>query len=436
MAGTWKQQVAGMRELGSTTTARRGWMLLVVLAGLLAFTAVALAKHAGEFDRSFNHGGVATSRPAGHRGVAWAVALGKKDKPVVAGSSGAASAGFGVVRYTRKGKVDSSFGSNGVQTIFNQTGKATACAVDVAKGGAVVAAGQSCQGTVCHMAIAKYDSSGQLDQGFGNDGRVELSFGTDYSLATGVKFRPDGKILAVGSTCVATKDCDFALVQLLPTGDPDPQFGAGDGKVVTSFQDKAGDPINARATALAIDPRGRIAVSGASSFRRGVLALYKPHGHFVDSFGHDGKLVPNLPHLGGIEGLAVDAKHKIVVVGEDKKKPGARWTVARFGKHGDLDSSFGNDGEVTTGFSQDGQVSASGVAIDSKNRIVVAGIPWLSLARYQPNGHLNKSFGDHGRFTQKHIGAGFGGVTIDSHDRPVVPGAFDRGRFAVSRFLG
>jgi uncharacterized delta-60 repeat protein len=287
------------------------------------------------------------------------------------------------------------------------------------------------------MAIAKYDSSGQLDQGFGNGGRLELSFGTNDSLATGVKFTPDGKILVVGETCAATKDCDFALAQLLPNGDPDPQFGPhGDGTVVTRFQDKAGDPISAGATDVAFDSRGRFAVSGASTFRRGVLALYKPSGHLAGSFGHDGKLVPNLHHLGAIEGLAVDAKDKLVVVGEDKKKPGARWTLARFGKQGGLDSSFGKHGEVVTGFSQDGQVDPSGLAIDSKNRIVVAGIPWLSLARYQPNGHLNESFGHRGRVTQKHIGAGFGGVAIDSHDRPVVPGAFDRGRFAVSRFLG
>jgi uncharacterized delta-60 repeat protein len=435
MTGTSKQQV-GMQELGSLTTARRAWLIVAALAALFAFTSIALASHAGQFDRSFNHGGVATSRPAGHRGVAWAVALGKKDKPVVAGSSGAASAGFGVVRYTRKGAVDSSFGSNGVQTIFSATGNAAAYSVDVAKQGAVVAAGRSCQGTVCHMAIAKYDSSGQPDQGFGNDGRVELSFATDDSVATGVKFTPDDKILVVGSRCVTTKDCGFALARLLPNGDTDPQFGPnGNGEVVTSFENKSGDPITAGADGMAIDSRGRIAVGGYSSFKRGTLALYKPNGRLVRSFGHDGKVVPKLHHLGGIEGLAVDAKDKIVVAGEDKK-PGERWTVARFGKQGGVDPSFGNEGEVTTGFQQDGQVTPSGVAIDSKNRIVVAGIPWLSLARYQPNGHLNKSFGDHGRFTQKHIGAGFGGVAIDSHDRPVVPGAFDRGRFAVSRFLG
>jgi hypothetical protein len=36
----------------------------------------------------------------------------------------------------------------------------------------------------------------------------------------------------------------------------------------------------------------------------------------------------------------------------------------------------------------------------------------------------------------KHICAGFGGLAIDSHDWPIVPGFHLAGRFAISRFLG
>jgi uncharacterized delta-60 repeat protein len=407
-------------------------MIVATLAGLFAFTSVALAGNAGGPDRSFGQQGVVLSRLGGHRGYANAVAVGQKDKPVVAGVSGR---WFGVVRYTRGGKVDSSFGKDGVKTAFADTGHAYAYAVDVGKKGAVVAAGQSCHDTGCYMALARYDPKGQLDKGFGNDGLVELSFGTNDNTASAVTFTQKGRIIVAGSTCPLSGPCDFVLARLLPNGDPDPAFGSsGNGKVVTSFEDKSGDPITAKATSLAIDSRNRIAVGGYSSNRLGLLALYKPRGHVVRSFGHDGKVVKDLPHLGAIEGVATDAKDKIVAAGVDKKQPGGRWALASFGKQGGLDSSFGNDGGVVTGFPGPRNVHAVGVAIDSKDRIVVAGTPNVSLARYQPNGNLNKSFGHKGRVTRR-FGATAAAVAIDSRNRPVVAG-FNAGLFAVARFLG
>ncbi len=408
-------------------------MLVAALAGLFAFTSSALAKHAGALDRSFGGKGFVLTRPAGHRGNANAVAVGKKDKAVAAGASGG---GFGVVRYTRHGKVDSSFGGDGVKTLFGD-GNAGAFAVDVGKQGAVVAAGQVChRHTGCFFAVAKYDSKGRLDKGFGHDGRVELGFGTGDSTATSVAFTRQGKIVVAGYTCRTTVDCDFALAQLLPNGDPDPLFGSsGDGKVVTSFQDPAGDPISTKARAIAIDSRGRIALSGAPSGRWTLLALYKPRGHLVRSFGNDGKVVKDLPHMNGVEGLAADANDKIVAVGVDRGTRGGRWALARFGKDGGLDSSFGNDGSVVTGFPGPRVAAALDVAIDSRNRIVVTGPPYFSLARYQPNGKLNKSFGHDGRVT-KNIG-GASAVAIDSRNRPVVAGpALRPGLFAVARFFG
>jgi uncharacterized delta-60 repeat protein len=418
------------------TRARGSWMFVAVLAGLLAFASSALAKHAGALDRSFGGKGFVLTRPAGHRGYANAVAVGKKDKVIAAGASGG---GFGVVRYTRHGKVDSSFGRGGVQTHFGD-GNAQAYGVDVGKQGVVVAAGQVCHlHAGCFFAVAKYDSEGRLDKGFGDDGRVELGFGTQDSTATSVAFTRQGKIVVSGYTCRTTIDCDFALAQLLPNGDPDPLFGSsGDGKVVTGFQDPAGDPIRTRASTIAIDSRGRIALSGAPSGRWTLLALYKPRGHLVRSFGHNGKVVKDLPHMNGVEGLAADAKDRIVVVGGDRtKKQGGRWALARFGKGGGLDSSFGNHGSVATGFPGRRVAAALDVAIDSKQRIVVTGTPFFSLARYRPNGKLDKSFGQDGRVTKSHKLGASSAVAIDSRNRPVAAGFGVRPqRFAVARFLG
>src|SRR4051794_38034496 len=114
--------IGGIRAL-------RGAGLVLALAGLLVFAATALAKNAGELDRSFGDKGFVFSHPAGVIGRSFAVAVGKKDKPVVAGDS---RNGFGVVRYTRHGQVDSSFGREGVKTNFGPP-FASAKAVDVGR---------------------------------------------------------------------------------------------------------------------------------------------------------------------------------------------------------------------------------------------------------------------------------------------------------------
>lgn len=68
-----------------------------------------------------------------------------------------------------------------------------------------------------------------------------------------------------------------------------------------------------------------------------------------------------------------------------------------FAQPGYLDRGFGNAGKVTTAFNF---ASAVGVALQSKGRIVAAGndSPWRAvLARYLPDGRLDRSFGIGGK---------------------------------------
>lgn len=110
---------------------------------------------------------------------------------------------------------------------------------------------------------------------------------------------------------------------------------------------------------------------------------------------------------------------------------------------GALDATFGRGGLVTTDISGSGSDDgASAIAIDRDGRIVVAGTSSpeegtynLALARYEPNGRLDQSFGQSGLVT-----AGFSGsaVVIDSNGRIVVAGTMrsaDMGSdFALARY--
>ena len=103
--------------------------------------------------------------------------------------------------------------------------------------------------------------------------------------------------------------------------------------------------------------------------------------------------------------------------------------LAQAARPGDLDRSFSEDGIATTGIR--GGVSGRSVAVDSHDRIVVAGGPNpfadrsddFVLIRYRPDGSLDRSFGGDGR-----VRTDFGhsetaeGAAVDSQDRVIAVG--------------
>ena len=258
---------------------------------------------------------------------------------------------------------------------------------------------------------------------------MTLDFGNEsVAHVSSVALEPGGRVLVAGDTCIGKGNCDFALVRLDSSGGLDRSFG-NSGRVVNY--------VGGSATSMAVDRHGRIVVGGVRREGFAILARYEPNGHPDHTFGHDGVVVKDLNRMGGIRALALDARDKVVAVGFDKKEPKDRWALARFGHGGRIDTSFGDHGQVTTGFSGKQRVFPHALAIDSKDRIVVTGAPQFALARYRPNGNLNRRFGSHGRvqedFGQRYAHYAYG-LAIDSRDRPVVAG-FAKRLFAVARFL-
>src|SRR5262249_44263661 len=71
-----------------------------------------------------------------------------------------------------------------------------------------------------------------------------------------------------------------------------------------------------------------------------------------------------------------------------------------------LDSTFGSGGKVATDFSQATDL-ANGLALRPDGKIIVAGSSNLdfALARYNPNGDLDTTFGNAGRVTTDFFGS-------------------------------
>ncbi len=201
--------------------------------------------------------------------------------------------------------------------------------------------------------------------------------------------------------CLAT-----ALVLILPAaqaapGDLDPAFGAA-GKVLTDFG--GSDTANG----VAVQSDGKIVTAGetfdptslADDF---ALARYNVNGSLDSGFGSGGKVRTDFGGSDFGTAVAVQADGKIVVAGGGfltGVSTSTDFALARYNPDGSLDSTFGGSGKVVTDIHR-GDV-ALGLAIQGDGKIVAVGttntaatgIDYdFALVRYNPNGSLDSSFG-------------------------------------------
>ena len=127
-------------------------------------------------------------------------------------------------------------------------------------------------------------------------------------------------------------------------------------------------------------------------------------------------------------GVAIDSLNRIVVGGYTRDATDAySFAAARLTTAGALDTSFDGDGKQTIVFGSPGEDLAYGVAVDSHDRIVLAGSTFtnhdFAVARLTPAGSLDGSFDGDGKQV-----VDFGGrdtayaVAIASSDRVVIAG--------------
>lgn len=275
--------------------------------------------------------------------------------------------------------------------------------------------------------------AGDLDPTFDGDGKLTTDFGPRDE-AHGVAVQADGKIVAAGATYdLVLRTEDFALARYTPDGSLDPGFGSG-GKVRTDFGGlDFGYALAIQADGKTIVAGGRFTSDDRLDF---ALARYNPDGSLDSSFGAGGKVVTDVQNLQRADyatGLAIQADGKIVAVGSIfAGGPGRNWdfAIARYNPNGSLDSSFGGVGFVTTSFTSEFDVAQAGL-IQPDGKIVVAGVANASspstqdfaLARYNADGSLDGSFGVGGKVeTQDPAAAGAWSVGIQPDGKIIVAG--------------
>ena len=192
----------------------------------------------GTPDAAFGNGGQVSTDFLGLEDDAFSVLIQPDGKIVAVGSANdpATFYDFAAVRYLSDGTVDTTFGVAGkVHTDFGDQNFDRARSAALQGDGRIVAAGFaiSQNGGVQNFAVARYNSNGVLDTGFGTGGMTQIDFGNCCQGATKLLLQSNGKIITVGGSSGESSEDDFFLARLTPTGVLDATFGAG-GKVRTS----------------------------------------------------------------------------------------------------------------------------------------------------------------------------------------------------------
>ncbi len=339
--------------------------------------------------------------------------------------------------HAAQGDLDLTFGNGGrVTTQFG--GGDSIFALVAQPDGKIVAAG-SASGN--EFALARYNMDGSLDLTFGSGGKVTTDFFGNRDVALAVALQPNGKIVAAGYAFDAPgNNIIFAVARYNSNGSLDSSFGAG-GKVTGG---------GTEATSILIQPDNKILVGGHTNgsgppFNIDFdLVRLNPDGTLDDTFGSGGKVTTDF--FGGedrIFALALQPDGLIVAAGAANRFAlTADFAIARYKPNGKLDKSFGTDGKLTTNFNLDNE-EALAVALQSDGKIIAAGRTHVvnasydsAISRYNSDGTLDSTFGAGGKVTTDFSG-GFDiatGVAVQPNGKIIVSGWAQNGANGRSDF--
>lgn len=241
--------------------------------------------------------------------------------------------------------------------------------------------------TALALAAPGRAAPGAIDRSFAG-GHVATDLGHGDDLALAVAVGDDGRIVAAGRA-QGPRDRDVVLLRLSPDGAPDPSFAARG----VALLDLGGDDV-ARALVLAED--GSLLVAGSSGAPSDFVVLRRrADGSADQSFGADGAVRTSFGGDDHATALALEVSGRLIIAGFTRAER-ERIALARYLPEGRLDRTFGEGGTATTALGA--RARAHAVALQRDGKIVVAGVAdgAAVVLRYLPSGALDPTFGTGG----------------------------------------
>jgi len=257
-------------------------------------------------------------------------------------------------------------------------------------------------GLVAITANATAGQPGTLDPFWANgsalgSGKLITPIGPRADFASAMAVQPDGKVLVAGF-CL---DIGLCAARYMSDGTLDPSFG-GNGKLPQVFVPNA---VNV-APSLALLPGGKFLLAGTcidlgdNDF---CVFRFNANGSIDSTFGVNGSVITPIGSADDrARAMLTQPDGKIVVAGKCNNGVDSDFCAARYLANGTLDASFGSGGKVVTAFSnRDDAVNAMLLQPDGKLVLVGSCNNGTSTdvcaLRYEINGALDPSFGVSGK---------------------------------------
>lgn len=409
-------------------------LIAVVVTGYLLavgiFTLAPAAKP-GSLDTSFHSpdGFVLFNNAANNKDRGVEVAVQEDDKIIVLGySHNGINEDVILARYNTDGRLDTGFGKGGF-VLYNGGGNDRGLGLALQKDKKILVTGYAYTGNQRDVLVLRYDVNGTPDSTFGTDGVVTYSSpGSGTDIGFGVAVQADGSIIVVGETANRTSQ-DAIVLRYTATGSPDNRFGTGG---VFTYGSTGMD----RGFSTAIQQDGKIIVAGSSVVKNkdDVLVFrLTPNGTMDNTFGSGGAVLfsgagDNFDY-GNCVTLQADGK--IVVSGAASDGRVFDCLLLRYNPDGTPDTTFGKDG-VAVYSSADGKNNYGYAHVIQKDgRIVITGFTQkgesddVLLVRFSHTGQLDKTFGTAGVVTWNGTGNNMDygqGIALQSDKKIVITG--------------
>ena len=311
---------------------------------------------------------------------------------------------IGLVRFNNDGSFDTGFGIDGIATA--DIGEADDYGRDLAvqADGKIVVVGYTSGETDFDFAVVRFSASGSLDTGFGVGGVATCDFHGQTDFGQSVAIQSDGKIVVAGSTTTATGR-DVAVARFNSNGLLDEGFGIS-GKAEYAYESGYGYSTSIVLQGNDIFIGGRWRDYAGSSLELEIHATvicFASGGSLKTNFGSEGIVIIKGVADTQIQDLLIQSDGKILVAGYTSSYLFDDIYLARYESDGSLDVTFGDDGIVITSFSErDDQALA--LTMQSDGKILVAGSSYdeeihnyrMMIVRYTQDGLLDTSFGNGG----------------------------------------
>ncbi|MGU3373605.1 T9SS type A sorting domain-containing protein [Chryseobacterium sp. M5A1_1a] len=264
---------------------------------------------------------------------------------------------------------DNTFATNGIHSITSNY--ASSKMLQVSNGDIYYTFDKN-NGAPTATSISRLASNGSLDMAFGNNGEIQLPYGSHDSK---LKLQPDGKLLFY---TFDSNSNEAAIIRMLPNGQLDNTFGvSGVAKVANLNVD-----FNLKGYDLILQ-NNKIIVYGqepvTDPLQNPPERIYRlnENGSVDTTFGNNGFIT----HSGTLDLVETDTQSNIVCFGLSKDNGNYVGTTTKYTHDGQPLSGFGNNGAVYLTFNTG---SIQSIILDNNNNII--------FSRFDPNaaGSLNK----------------------------------------------